>query len=83
MCILMYADDIALISGDVASLKAAIGLLDTVFSDWRLTVSSAKTKLLVVGRYAQTQAANLSIQVRGDTLEVVHKFKIHGPHFHV
>ena len=43
MWILMHADDIALISGDVASVKAAIGLLDTVFSDWGLTVSTAKT----------------------------------------
>ena len=40
MWIIMYADDIAFISGDVASLKAAIGLLDTVFSDWGLTVST-------------------------------------------
>ena len=68
----MYADDIALISGYVASLKAAIGLLDTVFSDWCLTV---KAEVLVIGRNAQTQAANLSIQVCSDTLEIVHKFK--------
>ena len=64
-----------LISGDVASLNAAIGLLDTVFSDWGLTVSTARTKVLVIGRDAQTQAANLSIQVRGVTLEAVHRFK--------
>ena len=81
MWIFMYADDIALISGDVASLKAAIGLLNTFFSDWGLTVSAAMTKLMVVGRDAQTQAANLSIQVRGDTLEVVHKFKHLGSNF--
>ncbi len=78
---LMYADDIALISGDVASLKAAIGLLDTVFSDWGLTVSTAKTKVLVIGRDAQIQAANLSVQIRGVTLEVVHKFKYLGSIF--
>ena len=39
------------------------------------------TKLMVVGRDAQTQAANLSIQVRGDPLEVVHKFKHLGSNF--
>ena len=81
MWILMSADDIALISGDVACLKAAIGLLDTVFSDWGLTISTAKTNLLVIGRDAQTQAANLSIQVHGDTLEVVHRFKCLGSIF--
>ena len=81
MWILMYVDDIALISGDVASLKAAIGLLDTVFSDWGLTVSTAKTKILFIGRDAQAQAANLSIQVHGDTLEVVHNFKYLGSIF--
>ena len=68
--ILMYADDIALISGDVASLKAAIGLLDTVFPDWVLT---AKTKVLAEMPTLKRQ--NLSIQVCGDTLEVVHKSK--------
>ena len=81
MWMLMYADDIALISGDVASLKAAIGLLDTVFSDWGLTVSTAKTKSLVIGRDAQIQAANLSVQICGVPLEVVHKFKYLGSIF--
>ena len=34
MWIFMYADDIALLAEDTASLKAAIELLDAVFSDW-------------------------------------------------
>jgi len=43
-----------------------------------LTVSTAKTKLLVVGRDADAQAANLSITLRGDLLEVVSKFRYLG-----
>lgn len=37
--------------------------------------------MLVIDRDAQTQAANLSIQVRAITLEVVHKFKYLGSIF--
>ncbi len=37
--------------------------------------------MLVIGREAQTQAANLSIQIRGVTFEVVHKFKYLGSIF--
>ena len=57
----MYADDIALLAEDTASLKAAIELLDAVFSDWGLTVSTSKTKNLVIGRDSDTQAAYLDI----------------------
>ena len=45
-----------------------------------LTVNTAKTKIFI-SRDTQTQVANLSIQVRDDTLEVVHKFKYLGSIF--
>ena len=38
-----------LLAEDTATLKAAIELLDAVFSGWGLTVSTSKTKILVIG----------------------------------
>ena len=81
MWIFMYTDDIALLAEDTASLKAAIELLDAVFSDWGLTVSTSKTKILVIERDSDTQAATLDIKLRGDNLEVVSKFKYLGSIF--
>lgn len=76
--ILMYADDIALVTEDADSLRVALDLPDSTFSEWGLTVCSAKTKLLVVGRDADAQAAHLNITLRSDRLEVVFKFKYLG-----
>ena len=41
--ILMYADDIALVTEDADILRVAVGLLDSTFTEWGLTVSTAKT----------------------------------------
>lgn len=45
--ILMYADDFALVTEAADSLRIAVELLDSIFSDWVLTVSTVKTKLVV------------------------------------
>ena len=73
--ILMYADDIALITESVVELTGSLALLDTVFSKRGLTVSTSKTKVLIVGRDAETQAAELTIEGLGDKIEVVPEFK--------
>ena len=56
-------------------------LVDKVFSDWGLTVSTSKTKVLIVGRNAESEAAALDLHVRGVAIEVVHKFKYLGSMF--
>ena len=59
----MYADEIALLA--VACLKAAIELLDTVFSDWGLTVSTSKTQISVIGTLTLRQplwTSNCAVQ---------------------
>jgi hypothetical protein len=55
-----------------------VDLLDSTFTEWGLTVSSAKTKLLVVGRDLDAQAAHLNITLRGHRLELVSNFKYLG-----
>ena len=51
------------------------------FSQWGLTISTEKTKVPVVGRDAEQQAANAIISIRGDKLEVVSSFKYLGSIF--
>ena len=56
-------------------LKEAVTTMDATFLRWGLTISTKKTKVLVVGRNAAAQAANSVITLRGDPLEVVSHFK--------
>ena len=76
--ILLYADDIALITESVDKPKTSLDLLDTAFSEWGLTVSTGKTKVLIMGRDVSSQASDLNIKVRGVTIEVVPQFKYLG-----
>ena len=69
--ILLYADDGQLVCDEITNLSRAVAFMDNTFSQWGLTVSTQKTKVLVVGRDAEQQAANVNISVRGDKLEVV------------
>ena len=55
--------------------------MDSSFSRWGLTISTQKTKVLVVGRDAEQQASNVNILIRGDKLEVVSSFKYLGSIF--
>ena len=79
MCILLFADNISLICESAEKLREAVTVMDTTFLHWGLTVattiSTKKTKVLVVGRNDAAQAAILVIMLRGDQLEVVSQFK--------
>jgi len=70
MWILLYADDISLVCDDIESLRAAVTLMDATFVQWGLTISTKKTKVLVVGKDAAEQSANAVITIRGEVLEV-------------
>ena len=78
---MLYADDISLVCDDIANLRTAVTLMNTTFCQWGLTISTQKTKVLVVGHDAEHQAANADIYVRGDKLEVVSSFKYLGSIF--
>jgi len=43
--------------------------MDATFLRWGLTISTKKTKVLVVGRNAAAQAADSVIMLRGDQLD--------------
>jgi hypothetical protein len=81
MWILLYADDISLVCDDIESLRAAVTLMDATFVQWGLTISTKKTKVLVVGKDAAEQSANAVITIRGEVLEVASHFKYLGSMF--
>ena len=49
--------------------------MDATFLRWGLTISSKKTKVLLVGRNDATQTADSVITLHGDQLEAVSQFK--------
>ena len=81
MWILMYADDISLACDTAEKLRVAVTTMDATFLRWEVTISTKKTKVLVVGRNAAAQAAESVITLRGDRLEVVSQFKYLGSVF--
>ena len=81
MWILLYADDISLVCDNIDNLRTAVALMDSIFLKWGLTISTKKTKVLVVGRDAEAQTPSATITIRGDTLEVVSAFKYLGSIF--
>jgi len=62
-------------------VREAIITMDATFLWWGFTISTKKTKVLVVGRNAAAQAANSVIMLNGDQLEVVSHFKSFGSVF--
>ena len=55
--------------------------MSNTFSQWGLTISTQKTKVLVVGRDGEQRAANVNISIQGARLEVVFSFKYLGSIF--
>ena len=80
MWILLYADDISLVCDDIESLTAAVTVMDTTFVQWGLTISTKKTKVLVVSR-PDVAVQSPNIVIRGEKLEVVSQFKYLGSIF--
>ncbi len=81
MWILMYANDISLACDTAEKLRVAVTTMDATFLRWGLTISTKKTKVLVVSRNAAAQAADSVIMLRGDQVEVVFQFKYLGSTF--
>ena len=75
MWILLYADDISLTCDTAEKLREAGNVMDATFLCWGLTISTKKTKVLVVGRDAAAQNAESIIMMHVEGLEVVSRFK--------
>ena len=53
MWILLYADDISLACDTAEKLREAVNTMNAIFLRWGLTISTKKTKVLIVGRMLQ------------------------------
>ena len=73
---LQFADDAALVGSSREEIERAARVLDSVTTEWGLTMSIPKTKLLVVGTCDEEDLRPLTI--RGKTIEVVSDFRYLG-----
>ena len=72
---------VSLICDTAEKPREAINVMDDTFLRWGLTISTKKTKVLVVGRDAAAQNAEPVIMMRGEQLEVVSQLKYLGSIF--
>ena len=77
----MYAADICVIADDADNLRQAIMAMEAAFLAYGLTVSTQKTKVLVVGKDAEVHAGSLHIPIHGVELERVTEFQYLGSIF--
>ena len=74
---LLFADDAAAVSTSRESMERAALVLEEVTSEWGLTVSVSKTKLLVAG--VNCEDTDLQpIYIRGGAIEAMTEFKYLG-----
>ena len=73
---LQFADDAAIVGSSREEIERAARTLDEVASEWGLTLSLPKTKLLVSGVWNEDDLQPITI--RGDSIEVVPDFRYLG-----
>ena len=73
---LQFADDAALVGSSREEIVRGARTLDKVASEWGLTLSLSKTKLLVAGTWSEDDLQPISI--REDSIEAVTEFKYLG-----
>ena len=73
---LQFADDAALVSSSREGVERSARVLDQVASEWGLTLSLQKTKLMVTGTWSEEDLQ--PIVIRGDSIEVVPEFRYLG-----
>ena len=74
---LQFADDAVLVGATRESIVRAAHVMDEVTSEWGLTMSIPKTKLLVTGAPHDEQDWQ-PIDIRGESIEVVSEFRYLG-----
>ena len=74
---LQFADDAAVVGDSRESIVRAAERLVEVLSEWELTVSFPKTKLLVAGASCGEEDLQ-AIHIRGETIEAVSSFRYLG-----
>ena len=77
--ILMYADDVVLLSSSKTGLQNCVNKLYKYTSDWKLTVNTKKTKVLVFNKAGRKK--DIKINLGNETLECVQNYTYLGINF--
>ena len=77
LCLLLYADDIILLANSAENLQNSLNVLADYCTRWKLTVNTAKTKIMVF-RKGGRLPNNLRFQYKDSCIEIVSKFKYLG-----
>ena len=78
LAVILYADDICILSETAAGMREGIKMLDTFCTNWNL-VEISKTQVIVLNSHNKALAD--SFEYRGRTLEVVTSFRYLGVTF--
>ena len=74
--IILYADDIVILTDSEAKLQEILNILQSVFADWGAEINVPKSKIMQVG--AQGSSSGAAMLINGDPVECVPIFKYLG-----
>ena len=77
LAILMYADDIVLLSDSEEKLQSMLDTLNNWCKRWRVIINTSKSKCMHF-RKGRTQRTEFPFKIGGDTLELVDHYKYLG-----
>ena len=75
MCILLFADDIVLITENELEMQAIINEVDRYAQEMEVIFSKDKCQVMIINENAQE---NLQIRMKGEILERVNSYKYLG-----
>ena len=79
--VLLYADDTILVSETRDGLKKSLLALEMYCEQWKLSVNSAKTKIMIFQKRKRPRANGDIFTFNSNTLEIVDSFKYLGVEF--
>jgi len=77
LCLLLYADDIVIMSETEEGLKHSLFLCEKYSDRWELTVNATKTKVMIFRKGGMVKR-NIRFKYKGHVLEIVSKFTYLG-----
>ena len=74
--LLLYADDTVLFSDNEIDMQQALSVFETYCKEWKLTVNTEKTKIVIFGQGRKTNAYHFTINVK--EIEITKDYKYLG-----
>ena len=74
--LLLYADDTVLFSDNEIEMQQALSVFETYCKEWKLTVNTEKTKIVIFGQGRNTNAYHFKINMK--EIEIIKDYKYLG-----